>query len=75
MSRAPLLLLLLLSRLCSKVPRGTGAAVMRGSMAVREKEREKRKGPEFGAVDSYLAAGGCARCQLPATRMGEGICV
>ncbi len=48
---------------------------MIGSMAVREKEGERRKGPENGAADSYLIAGGCAGCQLQATRMGEGICL
>jgi len=41
-ARAPLLLLLLLPRPCSNAPRGTGAAVIIGSMAVyREGERER----------------------------------
>jgi len=43
-SRAPLVLLLLLSRPCSNAPRGTGAAVIIGSMAVyREGERERER--------------------------------
>lgn len=37
---APLLLLLLLSRLCSKARRGLGAAVIKGSIAIKGKERE-----------------------------------
>ena len=74
-SRARLLLLLLLSRLCSNAPCGMGAAVIIGSMAVREKERERREGLEYRTADSYLVARRCAACQLQATPMGEGICV
>lgn len=70
-----MLLLLPLSRLCSNAPRGTGAAVIIGSMAVREKERERREGLEYHAADSYLVARRCAACQFQAAPMGKGICV
>ena len=75
MSRAPLLLLLLLSRLCSNAPCGTGAGVIIGSMAVRERERERREGLEYRVADSYLVARRCAAFQLQATTIGESMCV
>jgi len=77
-ARAPLLLLLLLPRPCSNAPRGTGAAVIIGSMAVYregERERERGEGLEYRAADSCLVARRWAACQLQATTMGESECV
>ena len=44
-------------------------------MAVRKKERERRKGLEYRTADSYLVARRCAAYQLQAPPMGEGMCV
>ena len=64
-SRAPLLLLLLLlSHLCSNAPRGTSAAVFIGSMAVREKEKERREGIVYRRY---------ADCHLYVTPMKKGV--
>ena len=64
------MLLLLVPRLCSNAPRRTGAAVIIGSMAVRERE-----GPEYRAPASYLVARRCAACQLQATTTGGSVYV
>ena len=76
MSMAPLLLLLLLSRLCTNTPRRTGAGVIIGSMAAGAKKREKREGLEYRRADSYeslVGARRCVACQLQAIPMGESI--
>ena len=40
-----------------------------------ERERERREGLEYRAVDSCLVARRCAACQLQATTMSESVCV
>ena len=73
---APLLLLVLLSRLCTNTPRRTGAGVIIGSMAAGAKKRKRREGPEYRPADSYVSLVGArdrvAR-QLQAILMGESM--